>query len=90
MPRGWGVWVDVVIVLARQFKSWKYYIELHGWMAFALDVASIVVIALELDSNEYAGSDPIVNAHNIIGLIFLGLVIFHRKKKTQFANDKYS
>ena len=85
--RGWGLWVDILILFARAFRSWKYYIDVHGTMAFLLDVASIVVISLEIDSIRGINPDPVVVAHTVIGKIFLALVIFHRNCRINAVYD---
>ena len=76
---GWGIWVDILVIFSMYLKHLNFYMKAHSIMAFILDAGSILLIALVLD--EEGGSETAsAEIHEVIGIIFLVLVIIHRKK----------
>lgn len=75
----WAVGVDIGMIMVRQFKTFKYYMEFHAVFMFILCGLSVAFEIVILDYSwgalwEDAGN--MKRAHLVVGLIMLGLTMF--------------
>ena len=69
-------------------KKVKGYHVIHLLLAIILDFASIISISLLLDEGGVF-EDDLAKAHKIIGIIFLIVLIIHRKNKKLLIKLKW-
>jgi hypothetical protein len=79
LKRGWGLFVDLIIIVGRFLKHWKYYIRFHEYMAFLLNMGSILAICLILDYKGGIQPSSTTKSHKFIGIFMMALISFHRK-----------
>ncbi|EGR34323.1 hypothetical protein IMG5_016390 [Ichthyophthirius multifiliis] len=88
---GWGILVDIGIIFARYFKTWKHYILVHTLCFFVLDVLTIIFEALILDQNKDKLSDggkilqENAKSHYIIGVGALSKLLHEQYTQHQWS-----
>lgn len=77
----WGVLLDIALVFARNFKIWKIYLVLHGFLLLFLDIGTVIIFSMTLIFNSHNLSDipsGWLGCHYLNGLIvFSCLIINH-------------
>lgn len=47
----WGIFVDIAIIISRNFKVWKWYMMCHGILFLLIDLGTVIIAALTLAIN---------------------------------------
>ncbi len=74
----WALGVDVALVVVRQFKTFRFYMDVHGAIMFLLCALSLWVEILVLKSKwKFTKRVPeITYAHLMIGISFSFVLMF--------------